>query len=188
MKKLLLVVLIFTIATASAQINSDSVNVEKKLSKSLLGNNEIKINLLTTLFGIPEVSYERIVANNRSAGISMFFTSSTKYIDFNFGAIPYYRVYFAKRKASGFFIEANTAILNLPEKTKGASIITPSGTYYSSKIVNKTVFGIGGAIGGKFLTRAGFTGEIYLGAEKVLPDTKSVAFYPRIGYTLGKRF
>lgn len=189
MKNLLSLFLILTIATAtSAQIKLDSVKVEKKLSKSLLGNNEIKINLLSTLFGIPELTYERIFEDNMAAGISTFISSSTKYIDFNFAAIPYYRFYFGGRKASGLFVEANTAVLNLEKKSKGASIVTPSGIYYNIDIIDKTVLGVGGAIGGKFLTRAGFTGELYLGAGKVLSDNNSVALYPRIGYILGKRF
>ena len=170
----------------SAQKTPDTVRVEKKLSESLKNNNEIKIDLFYALFGMPELTYERIFANNRGAGISMFLGFSTKYTAFNFGAIPYYRYYFGRRKASGLFLEANTAILKVADNEKNRPTFSAGGSY--DRISNNTLFGIGGAIGAKFLTRAGFTGEVYLGAGKTLTDSEFVKTYARFGYTLGKRF
>ena len=187
MKNLLVLLLLFTTSMAtSAQKTQDSVLVEKRLSESLKGNNEIKIDLFYGLFGIPELTYERIFENNRGAGIAMFLPFNTKFTAFNFGSIPYYRYYFGKRKASGMFLEANTAVLKVAANEKNDPVFSLDGKDH--RINNNILFGIGGAIGAKFLTRAGFTGEIFLGVGKTLSDSEFVETYARFGYTLGKRF
>ena len=48
-------------------------------------------------------------------------------------------------------------------------------------------FGVGGVAGAKFLTRKGFTGEIYFGGAQLL-DNYASNFFPRAGLILGKRF
>ena len=61
------------------------------------------------------------------------------------------------------------------------------GNTYPITVAKETVFGAGAAIGTKFLTRKGFTGDFYLGATKTFNGTVA-AFVPRAGLTLGKRF
>ncbi len=187
MKNLLVLLLVFMSSTSLlAQSKPDTAIVKKKISESLKGSNEIKIDLFYALFGISELTYERILGNNRSVGTSIFYAYNTKYTAFNIGAIPYYRYYFGKRKASGLFLEANAAISKVADTQRGNPIFdADSGNVRRS---NDLLFGFGAAIGAKFLTKAGFTGEIFIGAGKGLREIEFVKGYSRFGYTLGKRF
>lgn len=151
------------------------------------GNNEIKLNLLMSIVGIPELNYERIVADDQAVGLALLVGLDSDESDYKFGAIPYYRVYFGKKKASGFFIEANAAVLNLERNVYQYFEDQYFGTYVTSKPSTITRFGLGAAAGGKFLTKSGFIGEAYFGLGRIFGENDLEA-YPRIGITIGKRF
>ncbi len=51
------------------------------------GNNEIKINLLFTVLGVPEVTYERLLADNMGVGASVL-VALDRTFDYKFGPIP----------------------------------------------------------------------------------------------------
>ncbi|RZL49315.1 MAG: hypothetical protein EOP00_07275 [Pedobacter sp.] len=106
-------------------------------------------------------------------------------IEFKFGIIPHYRIYFGGKKANGFFIEGNAAIISSRDEFY-------DDYYYSSypsnyKVKTYTNFGLGAAAGAKFLTKNGFVGEIYLGAGRLF-GSNNIEAYPRAGITIGKRF
>ena len=151
------------------------------------GNNEIKLNLLMSVVGIPEINYERIVADDQAVGLALLMGIDSDQSDYKFGAIPYYRVYFGAKKANGFFIEANAAVLNLESNTYEYFQDQYFGTYSVSKPTTITRFGLGAAAGGKFLTKSGFIGEAYFGVGRIFGDN-DLGAYPRIGITIGKRF
>ena len=108
--------------------------------------------------------------------------------EYRFMAIPHYRVYFGKKRAAGFFIEGSAAIASVRNDYKiYYDGITDS--YYSAKNgTDKTSFGLGAAVGAKFLTRNGFLGEVFGGVGRLFGETGGVEAYPRIGISLGKRF
>jgi len=143
-------------------------------------NNELRINLVMSIAGLPELTYERFVADNMGIGlsgsISLDNTLTTTSI-----ILPYYRVYFGSAKASGFFIEGNMALVNQKQNS--------SYDYYntSTYLQKSTNFGLGAAIGVKLLTRNGFLGEVYLGAGRLFGESIDGS-YPRVGICLGKRF
>lgn len=153
-------------------------------------NNEIRINLLTSVIGLPELNYERFFADNMGVGLAVAFSvDKIENMSLRSMVLPYYRLYFGSKKSSGFFIEGNMAMVN--EKQKGANLYFDytNGNYYYSNTYTKssTNFGFGLATGFKFLTRNGFVGEIYLGAGRLFGEPIDDA-YPRLGITLGKRF
>lgn len=100
-------------------------------------------------------------------------------MDWRFSFTPYYRMFFGQKKAAGFFIEANSIIVNYVD------------TIYYNGSTNtyetKTGFGLGAAAGAKFLTKNNLIGEVYGGVGRVFGDN-SLGAYPRFGITLGKRF
>ena len=49
-------------------------------------------------------------------------------------------------------------------------------------------FALGLALGGKFITKKGFVGELYLGAGGNLFNENAIDAVPRFGISLGKRF
>jgi len=147
------------------------------------GNNELKINMGSLLFEFPELSYEYIINEESSVGISLAFPLD-KEISYRFIAYPNYRIYFGKKRASGFFMEANSAIFSQQ---------IDRGDYFSFGNINKDGskmgFGLGIAVGGKFLTKNGFIGEIYIGGGRNFVNTDEIDNgYPRAGISIGKRF
>ena len=167
MIKKILLLLVFTSFTSQAQKE---------------GNNEIKINLPFMIAGMPEISYERIIDDSATFGISMMFSLETfDKINTRFVATPYYRLYFGKEKAKGFFIEANAAIINQKNYLM----------FSDTETATTTNFGLGAAIGAKFLNKNGYIGELYAGMGRLfgVPETASFdKLYPRVGLNIGKRF
>jgi hypothetical protein len=185
MKKVLQIGLLLALSFTGYAQKIDTVKSSIQKNAEAIGhggNNELKINLLYTVLGIPEVSYERLLADNMGLGASILLglDNSTGY---KFAFIPHYRVYFGAKKANGFFIEGNTGIFSLDDYDN--VYFGPTRPRYV-----KSYFGLGAAAGAKFLTRNGFLGEAYFGAGRLFgnEDNFSAGAYPRIGITIGKRF
>jgi len=153
-----------------------------------IGNNELRINLLMSIIGLPELTYERYIADNMGVGLSVA-VSLDKMENMSTRSIisPYYRLYFGNKKASGFFIEGNMALVR--QKELDYNYYYDNGVTYQSELYTRltTNFGFGGAIGVKLLARNGFVGEVYLGGGRLFGESIAEA-YPRIGVSLGKRF
>jgi hypothetical protein len=136
------------------------------------GDNEIKVNGAYLLGGFAEITYERILGEDSAIGVSMGFALDNS-IDYRFGVIPYYRLYFGKKKAAGFFVEGN-------------------GAFYSGRdFSSDTEFGagLGLAIGGKFITQKGWIAELLIGlGRNFVSNDELNEIYPRTGILIGKRF
>ena len=182
-------VLLLSLNAFSQQQNT-STDVNAAQSKSLNGsdNNELRINLLMSIIGLPELTYERYIADNMGVGLSVA-VSLDKMENMSTRSIisPYYRLYFGNKKASGFFIEGNMALVR--QKELDYNYYYDNGVTYQSELYTRltTNFGFGGAIGVKLLARNGFVGEVYLGGGRLFGESIAEA-YPRIGVSLGKRF
>ena len=189
MKRIILFAVVMMV-TSSLFAQQDSIKreVEKKSAEiGQAGDNELKINLLSSVLGLPEITYERLVEDNMGVGLSVAFNIDNGDVfgdNYKFLAIPYYRLYFGSIKANGFFIEGNAAIANITYNTNRSIF----GNDSDGKIVNSTLFGLGAAVGKKFLTRNGFMGEIIGGVGRLFGDNNSPGAYPRIGVSIGKRF
>lgn len=184
MKKLLLSIT-FCMVAASVYAQKDSLSKSIQIRARAIGhtgNNEIKLNLLYMSLGIPEISYERLVADNMGVGVSTM-VSLTNDETLRFGILADYRLYFGNNKANGFFIEGNSGLISKKDTYYYYNVNNESGVIEKTK----AYLGLGAACGAKFLTRNGFLGEAYLGVDRLLGNG-SEDFYPRIGITLGKRF
>lgn len=183
-------VLLLSINAFSQQQNtSTDVNATQTKSLNGIGNNELRINLLMSLIGLPELTYERYIADNMGVGLSVAVSldkmenMSTRSI-----ILPYYRLYFGSKKASGFFIEGNMALVRQKELDYNY-YYDNNGDYYQGDLYTRstTNFGFGAATGVKFLARNGFVGEVYLGLGRLFGESIAEG-YPRVGISLGKRF
>jgi hypothetical protein len=186
MKKLLLLLILFTTATcAYAQKDSISKAVEARSAAiGHAGNNEIKVNILYLVLGLPEISYERLIADNMGVGVSVM-VSLLEEQQVRYAMLANYRLYFGNKKANGFFIEGNMGIVG---EEHGTYYFMPENNgYYELTESTQAYFGLGAAAGVKFLTRNGLLGEAYLGGGRLLGNGSS-EFYPRVGVTIGKRF
>jgi len=182
-------VLLLSLNAFSQQQNtSTDANVTQTKSLNGIGNNELRINLLMSIIGLPELTYERYIADNMGVGLSVA-VSLDKMENMSTRSIisPYYRLYFGNKKASGFFIEGNMALVR--QKELDYNYYYDNGVTYQSELYTRltTNFGFGGAIGVKLLARNGFVGEVYLGGGRLFGESIAEA-YPRIGVSLGKRF
>ena len=186
MKKLLLLIT-FIIATKCTYAQKDSLSKAVEARSAAIGhtgNNEIKVNILYLVLGLPEISYERLIADNMGVGVSAM-VSLLDDQDVRYALVANYRLYFGNKKANGFFIEGNMGIVG---EEHGTYYLVPENNgYYELTKSTQAYFGLGAAAGVKFLTRNGLLGEAYLGGGRLLGNGIS-EFYPRIGVTIGKRF
>lgn len=171
MKKILLISasLIFGIAQAQSD------NVKQEI------NNELRFNALYTIFSFPEVSYERTLSDESSFGISAAVALDAD-INFTYLISPFFRIYLQdKKRAAGFFIEANAGLFS--QSTEYYSL---GGGYIETN--NEFGYGLGLALGKKFLTKNNFVVEILAGLGRNFNNSDYYQLYPRVGLSMGKRF
>lgn len=186
MKKLLFItVFLFVGFQAFAQ---EEITSEVKNKKDYAnGNNEIKLNVAYLLAGIPEIGYEYLINEESGVGLDIMFAVDND-IEFKFALTPYYRFYFGKKKAAGFYAEG-FGMLNVIDYEYDYyyyGIDDTSMVYENDDSV--TDFALGVAVGGKFLTNSGFIFQIYGGVGRNLFNNNTDNFVPRFGITFGKRF
>ena len=137
--------------------------------------------------GFMEVSPEITLGERSAAGVALGFEYSSGenslkqdgLIYANWSVIPYYRFYFGKNEsASGFFVEPHLAIYEYEDDFSD---------------LFETRFGVGLAIGSKFILKNNWLLEWFAGGGFDFKQEKSdfVDFpemFPRIGVSVGKRF
>ena len=154
---------------------------------------ELKLNLVTSAFSFPEVSYEYILNNDFSLGAAMGL-GFDKEDGVGFNATPFARWFFCrkdKQPATGFFLEANVAMGTEYIYTTYSLI----GSNYYSRTEKEAMFavGIGLAAGWKYLSKNNWASELFLGLgrnfiyDKIILEN-DVSGYLRIGISIGKRF
>lgn len=176
MKKIILSIALFAIF-----FNASAQEDEK------IKNNELKLNVAYLIAGIPEIGYEYILNEESSVGADLLFSIDND-IDFKFAFTPYYRFFFGKKRAAGFFVEG-FGMLNVTENHYDVDPNYPYSDNDHSE--NNTNFALGVAVGSKFLTPSGFIFEIFGGIGRNLFNVDSYddyEFMPRFGVTIGKRF
>ncbi len=171
MRKVLIVLVLLTTLSSYAQEKAEPV--EK--------NNEIHFNAFNLIaLKWLDVSYEHILNEESSVGISLLTNLDEEYAYFrHYSVTPYYRHFFSKGYAKGFFMEA-FSMLNSGESNYG---------YYGSNTNGEfTDLAFGISVGGKFLTKGGFIGEVYAGVGRNLFDENAVEVVSRGGISFGYRF
>lgn len=182
MKKLMLLGLLLTSALFVNAQKTDTTT----LKNGLKGNNELKLNLAYTIAGFPEINYERILKDDMSVGLAVL-VGIGREAEYRFAITPNYRVYFGGKRANGFFIEGNAAVVSSNYYDRFYAYDPYTNIYHSYSKRGQTSFGLGAAAGAKFLTKNGLVGEIYLGAGRLFGANSEDA-YIRSGVTIGKRF
>jgi hypothetical protein len=161
-----------------------SMSIFAQSEKDEKHKNELKLNIPTSIGGYIDGSFERLLNDEAAMGVSIGFSLEDD-IDYKLSIVPYYRFYFGKKRAAGFFVEANGS-LYLEEYE------TPTTLMNDMIIINsKSTFGagLGMAIGGKFINSKGWVGEIIGGVGRNFLNTEKISgTYPRVGLSIGKRF
>jgi hypothetical protein len=151
--------------------------------------NEIKANpIYFVAFGALDASYEKIINDESGVGVSVF-VSNGKNFNTTFSVTPYYRFYFGKKTAAGFFVEGFSMLESF--KTRKYTYV---GEYYYSTYTDKkfTDLSIGFGLGGKWITRKGILFEVSTGIGRRLFNDYSgyeaVQVVGRGGIGIGYRF
>lgn len=187
-KKIAYLAIVLFVATSSfAQDLARSFNLETG-DEIITTRNEIRVNLLTSVMGYPEITYERFLESNFSLGFSaMASLESPERQSLRAAFIPYARLYFSHNVAAGFYIEASTGVVNNKYYKYDEYYPVSSDYSYKGKMISSTNVGIGVAIGYKFLAKNNWVGDVFGGAGRVFGNDY-VDAYPRVGIAIGKRF
>ncbi|MFT4802345.1 MAG: hypothetical protein ACI93N_002123 [Flavobacteriaceae bacterium] len=189
--------LLFLIFLSSQLTGQDSENSEEsEYPQDVEKKYELKLNAFSLIaFSAIDISYERLINENSSYGVAVFYNLSD-YADDDivfpkkFSITPYYRQFFYENKyARGFFIE-------------GFGMLNTYQDYYNNydysynKVETQTSFALGISVGGKFVIKEGFTAEVLGGVGRNLIKGESDDDYNyfqnniigRFGISLGYRF
>lgn len=176
----LVLIILFVFCSVNAQNETDANTYQK--------NNEIKLNVVSPFTGALEGTYERILNKNSSLGISAFtvFNNDKSNEDLNYSLTTFYRRYFGKKYASGFFVEGFGMLTSIDGKK-----IYPSADHSiyteGSDVID---FALGAGGGWKWVSKSGFLLEANVGYGGLLfnstkTDHNVVA---RFGVSAGYRF
>ncbi len=152
---------------------------------------ELKLNMTNLIaFKWLDVGYERIINEESSFGVGMLISLGDNYDSSGldeyrtFSITPYYRHFFSKKYAQGFFVEA-FSMLHSGRDDYYYSNEGPYDTYREEKY---TDFAVGISAGGKFVSKRGFVAEIYLGLGRDLLGNSDIEVVGRGGIAIGYRF
>ncbi|MCC2590488.1 hypothetical protein [Chryseobacterium sp. MFBS3-17] len=145
------------------------------------------------LIAVPaaNVTYERILTEHNGLGLNVIIglgEDNTGFSQFS----PYYRFYFGKNFASGFFLEGFVPITTFKDHEM-IFISNEYGGYYteSEKEIKRTAAGAGFGVGGKWVVRNGLVIEASGGIARLFGDTGDDIFSEvtgRIMAGIGYRF
>ena len=135
--------------------------------------NELKLNAFMLIVGAAEITYERLLNEESGVGISIFGAFSNT-LSTKFYVSPYYRFYFGKKPAAGFFAEGFGMLNHFDDTSDTYNYITYDSmgnpyiyqnNYQGKKIMD---FALGFGIGGKWVTKRGIFFEISGGVGRNL--------------------
>ena len=173
MKKITFILILILTANLYSQEDTNSKNFD-----------EVKLNGLLAVVGAFEIFYERTINEESAFGISALVPYESVDTSTNYYISPYYRVYFGKKYAAGFFIEG-FGMLNSEDSSL---ILGNNFTVVSADPVLDFALGIG--FGGKWVSKKGFIGELNLGFGRNLfnSDKTGTEAVGKIGIIIGYRF
>lgn len=158
---------------------------EKEKDKVSSKKYEIKGNVLFLVAGALELTYERILNEESGAGVSLFIPYDNT-IGTKFSITSYYRFYFGKKPAAGFYAEGFGMLNSYTQEASNGNFLSG----YIGPRKDVTDFALGFGLGGKWITKKGFVFEINSGVGRNLFNSKSTDYLVvgRGGVTLGYRF
>ncbi len=155
MKKILLFVLM------CAGIHS----VQAQETESI-AQNDLMIGPFELIIGPAlNVSYERLINSDAGIGLNGLFVLEDG-DGLRSQVSPFYRMYFGKKYASGFFIEGFVPITTTQD-TRYKLSVSPQGYYSETYLTDKnTTVGVGLGIGGKWVARRNIVFEVSSGVAR----------------------
>ncbi len=185
MKNILFILVLLLTFSSYAQIEINEP-VEKK--------NEVYLNAFNLIaFKWFDVSYEYLINEEASIGVSALVSLDEDSLGYDsyrkFSITPYYRHFFSKNYAQGFFMEAFTMI-NSGENYDYWYVYDEINDIYNEgeDENNYTDMAFGISVGGKFVSKRGFVGEVHAGVGRNLFNDQSPEVIGRGAISFGYRF
>ena len=186
----------YLVLLVTALFSMSMFSQENAETKSTSENfNELKINMTNLIiFKWVDVAYERTINEEASFGVSLLTRIGSNKDDDDAGGLdeyrtfsitPYYRHFFSKKYAQGFFVEGFAMVHSGEDEIYNFNEIDPGDSYTYEKY---TDLAIGVSTGAKFITKRGFIAEIYLGIGRDMLDQSDIEIVGRGGIALGYRF
>lgn len=174
MKKFTVFIVVFFLSLSSFSQEKEEIYPQDVNKKT-----EIKINALTLLAATwLDFSYEKLIDEESSFGSSITLNTNTSSSDLNYAITPFYRRYFSGKFARGFFVEGFGMLFSAKD----------TGFFNNGSNNFETGFALGFSVGGKFVSKKGFTTELLLGIGRNLVNKDHNTAVGRIGVSLGYRF
>ena len=165
MKKITLILLLALSWQAYSQIPE----------RNIVAKHEMKIDMAYLLSPAFKLEYENLLNEGNSWGI-VGFANIANNPTFAYQLLGFYRLYFGKSFASGFFLEGNFGV-------------TGGHRYGSwSQSDDYAAAGAGIALGWKLVTEKGVVLDLFAGLGRLFENNFDPGVYPRMGICLGKRF
>lgn len=172
----------------SAFMASLSTVQGQEAETSLIRKNDVMLGPIELIAGpILNISYERLLSENSGVGVNALFDLQKNQNSAISQISPYYRMYFGKKYASGFFVEGFVPIT----KTKNTYVDYNGYPYYvPSRNEDKTTVGIGVGFGGKWVARKNiiFEASTGIGRRFGLDKTYDTAITGKGMLGIGYRF
>jgi hypothetical protein len=183
-----------TTTTVTTTTVSTSNIKDSRRAETFNKKNELRVDAITLIVaGALDINYERILNNESGLGVSLLL-SNGKEINTTFALSPYYRFYFGKKPAAGFFFEGFTMLSSFksnfynPEKASNNSFFN-----YTNDSKNTTDLAVGFGLGGKWMTNGGVVFELSAGVGRNLFNDyekydSSYKIVGKGGISIGYRF
>ena len=164
--------------------NAQDTQIENTESR-----NEVKINASNLIiFKWIDLGFERVINEESTYGANILFsldndrdTGLEEYRTFSF--TPYYRHFFSRKYARGFFVEGFGMLHSGTDE-----FYVGNGNNDEYREENFTDFAIGMSAGAKFINKRGFVAEFYFGLGRDLLGNSDLEVVGRGGISLGYRF
>ena len=177
MKKITVMLCLLISGLAFSQ--EKTIEEAPKFPQDVNKKHELKINALTLLVAKwIDFSYERLIDQESSFGISTTLNTDSDISDLKFALTPYYRRYFSGHFARGFFVEGFGMLFSAKD----------TGIFQINHHKYETGFGLGVSVGGKLVSKQGFTTEVLLGVGRNFINNDYNDVIGRIGISVGYRF
>ncbi|WP_405411434.1 DUF3575 domain-containing protein [Maribacter sp. Asnod1-A12] len=141
--------------------------------------------------GAIEVDYQYLLNEESAIGVDLLFPFDDETIDVNYYVAPYYRQYFGKKYATGFFVEAFGMLNSVDDYTYRSYYDESTDTYFSNSRYDDNLvdFALGIGTGVKLITKRGFIVEIDLGiGRNLFNNDRDFTIFGKGGINLGYRF
>ena len=191
------IILVFSLLISFIAFSQEKEENKFKYQQDIGKKHEIKLNAFNLIaLSALDVSYEKLISPNSSYGVALFYNFSDLeddiVFDKRFSLTPFYRWFFSEtRYARGFFVEGFGMLNTYNEDYYDFDHNNNTSKHVSN---NQTAFALGISVGGKFVTKQGFTTEVYLGIGRNLiksdndDDFFDTDVVGRFGISLGYRF